>query len=124
LRRRTAPLSRLGLLAIIFVVFAAQGRLLLADPLLIPRVCAAAALFLVGTIACGHLLMRLLGRRRDESVPFIYTTTSRNNAIALAVATLAFGGETQLVIAITGAMTQFPVVLAYTLWRGRREGVL
>ncbi|MGE4298208.1 MAG: arsenic resistance protein [Desulfovibrionaceae bacterium] len=116
-RDRCGALTGWGFMGVFFTVFHTNSHLLLAQPLLPLVIWPAVASFVGVQFGLGYLLMRLLRRTPEDTSAFLLCITARNNAIAIALATAAFGGATEVVTAITGPLCQFPIMLGFQVFR-------
>ena len=116
-RDRCGALTGYGFMGVFFIVFHTNSHLLLSQPLLPLIIWPAVASFIGVHYGLGYVLMRFLHRTSEDASAFLVSITARNNAIAIALATAAFGGDTEVVTAITGPLCQFPIMLCFQVFR-------
>ena len=64
-------------------------------------------------ILISRSISRFLNLSHSDSTAMVMSTTAKNNAVAMALALSAFGTDVGMVIAFTGPITQFPIMLTY-----------
>jgi len=69
--------------------------------------------FLIVLILISRTISRFLNLSHADSTAMVMSTTAKNNAVAMALALSAFGTDVGMVIAFTGPITQFPIMLTY-----------
>jgi arsenite transporter len=112
-RKKLLVLPGIGLVVLLFTVFVLNGRNLLAEPALILKIMLPAGSFLIVLILIAWSISRLLNLSYADSTAMIMSTTAKNNAVAMALALSAFGTDVGMVIAFTGPITQFPIMLTF-----------
>jgi len=105
--------SAIGLLVLLFIIPVINGKLL-ADSLaflaeMLPPAAAFSMFLLVAANAIGMALQLPYGDR----VALTVGATTKNTAIAMALATAVFSGREALAIAVAGPLVQLPVMLGY-----------
>jgi len=124
--RPIAPLSLIGLLFTIVILFASQGRAVVKQIILVVRVSAPLVVYFLlmffGTVFVARRMGFLYG---DVSVQ-AFTGASNNFELAIAVAVATFGaGSDQALAATVGPLIEVPVLvgLVYVLkWWSKRGG--
>ncbi|OBT65748.1 arsenical-resistance protein [Pseudogymnoascus sp. 23342-1-I1] len=124
--RYISPLSLLGLLFTILVLFASQGRNVIQQIVSVVRVAAPlivyfALIFFLTLLACYKL-----GFGYKVSTTQAFTAASNNFELAIAVAVAAFGPDSEQALAATvGPLVEVPVLLGLVYvvkWVGKRRG--
>ncbi|KFY35645.1 hypothetical protein V494_05732 [Pseudogymnoascus sp. VKM F-4513 (FW-928)] len=124
--RFISPLSLIGLLFTILVLFASQGRNVVHQIVSVVRVAAPlivyfALIFFLTLLACYKL-----GFGYKVSTTQAFTAASNNFELAIAVAVAAFGADSEQALAATvGPLVEVPVLLALVYvvkWVGKRRG--
>ncbi|OBT90005.1 arsenical-resistance protein [Pseudogymnoascus sp. 03VT05] len=124
--RLISPLSLLGLLFTILVLFASQGRNVVHQIVSVVRVAAPlivyfALIFFLTLLACYKL-----GFGYKLATTQAFTAASNNFELAIAVAVAAFGPDSEQALAATvGPLVEVPVLLGLVYvvkWVGRRRG--
>ena len=119
------PLSLIGLLFTIIVLFASQGKHVVQQIVSVVRV-AAPLIFYFAIIFClTALATRQLGFGYKLSCTQSFTAASNNFELAIAVAVATFGANSDQALAATvGPLIEVPVLLGlvYVMrWMGRRS---
>jgi arsenite transporter len=112
-RKKLLVMPGIGLVVLLFSVFVLNGRNLLAEPALIIKIMLPAGSFLIVLILIALSISRILNLSYADSTAMVMSTTAKNNAVAMALALSAFGTDVGMVIAFTGPITQFPIMLTY-----------
>lgn len=107
----------IGLLLLIFVIFDLNGRFVMDNYLLIADILFPAACFSVLLLASASVIAAICRSNCGDSVAFTISVTLKNTAVSMALATTAFQDITALVVAITGPLVQFPIMLSYVKFR-------
>ncbi|KFZ20238.1 hypothetical protein V502_03256 [Pseudogymnoascus sp. VKM F-4520 (FW-2644)] len=124
--RYISPLSLLGLLFTILVLFASQGHNVVHQIVSVVRVAAPlivyfALIFFLTLLACYKL-----GFGYMVSTTQAFTAASNNFELAIAVAVAAFGADSEQALAATvGPLVEVPVLLGLVYvvkWVGKRRG--
>ncbi|KFY41896.1 hypothetical protein V495_04739 [Pseudogymnoascus sp. VKM F-4514 (FW-929)] len=124
--RFISPLSLIGLLFTILVLFASQGHNVVHQIVSVVRVAAPlivyfALIFFFTLLACYKL-----GFGYKVSTTQAFTAASNNFELAIAVAVAAFGPDSEQALAATvGPLVEVPVLLALVYvvkWVGKRRG--
>lgn len=124
--RFISPLSLIGLLFTILVLFASQGRNVVHQIVSVVRVAAPlivyfALIFFITLLACYKL-----GFGYKLSTTQAFTAASNNFELAIAVAVAAFGPDSEQALAATvGPLVEVPVLLGLVYvvkWVGKRRG--
>jgi len=113
LKKSLKNLSVYGLIFMVFIIFASNGKLFSRQPWAIVKIVAAALLFFVGQITCSMLLAKAARASCSDSVALVISSTARNTALAMALAVSYFGPETSLFIAVAGPLVQLPGMLVF-----------
>lgn len=110
--RYTAPLSLLGLLYTILVLFASQGRQVVHQIVSVVRVAAPLLVYFVAIFFTTILVARKLGFKYSFAVTQSFTASSNNFELAIAVAVATFGPDSDQALAATvGPLIEVPVLL-------------
>jgi ACR3 family arsenite efflux pump ArsB len=107
----------IGLLLLIFIIFALNGRFVMDNYSLIANILFPAVCFSVLLLASASLIAAICRSGYGDSVAFIISVTLKNTAVSMALAATVFQDMTALTIAITGPLVQFPVMLSYLKFR-------
>jgi len=125
IKERIKALSGVGLCVLVFTMSLLYGDRVLDEPLLVLKIAGPVAAFLTIMLLISSILGRIFGSRYEDAVAMTLSTTAKNNAISLALAFSAFGGDAALVNAISGPLVQLPMLLGFVaLKRGlvKRRG--
>ncbi|HVO65086.1 MAG TPA: bile acid:sodium symporter [Syntrophales bacterium] len=112
--------TSVGLLLLIFIIFALNGRFVMDNYSLIANILFPAAFFSVLLLAGALLAASICRSDYGDSVAFTISVTLKNTAVSMALATTIFQDMTALAIAITGPLVQLPVMLSYLKIRVHR----
>ena len=119
-KERIQVLSGVGLCLLVFTMSLLYGDRVLNEPLLILRIAAPVAAFLMIMFLISGLLGKIFRSRSEDAVALTLSTTAKNNAISLALAFSTFGADAALVNAIAGPLVQLPILLGFVaLKRGK-----
>ncbi len=119
-KARIKALSSGGLCLLVFTMSLLYGDRVISEPLLIPRIAAPVAAFLMILFLMSGLLGKMLRSPYEDAIALTLSTTAKNNAISLALAYSAFGADSALVNAIAGPLVQMPILLGFVaLKRGK-----
>ena len=112
--RIISPLSLIGLLFTIIILFASQGRHVTDEIVAVVRVAAPLVVYFAVTFALTLLACRKLMRFSYEvSVAQTFTASSNNFELAIAVAVATYGINSRQALAATvGPLIEIPVLLA------------
>jgi arsenite transporter len=122
LKERIKGLSHFGLFTLLFAMSFMYGDRILNEPLLVVRTAGPVSAFLTILFLLSGLLGKALRSLAGDAVAFTLATTAKNNAVSLALAFSAFGGDAALVNAIAGPLVQLPMLLGYVaLKRSSKE---
>ena len=113
LKKSLKNLSGCGLILMVFIIFASNGKLFSSQPWAIMKIAVAALLFFVGQIICSMLFARAARASYSDSVALVISSTAKNTALAMALAISYFGAEASLVNAVAGPLVQLPGMLAF-----------
>ena len=120
-----SPLSLIGLLFTIIVLFASQGKHVVQQIVSVVRVAAPLILYFTVIFCLTVLVTRRLGFGYKLSCTQSFTAASNNFELAIAVAVATFGAESDQALAATvGPLIEVPVLLGlvYVMrWLGRRN---
>ena len=124
--RFAAPWSLVGLLYIILVLFASQGRQVVHKVVSVVRVAAPLIAYFVLIFFITFFVARRLGFRYSLVVTQSFTAAGNNFELAIAVAVATFGAESDQALAATvGPLIEVPVLLGLVylvLWAKERWG--
>lgn len=120
-----SPLSLIGLLFTIIVLFASQGKHVVQQIVSVVRVAAPLILYFTVIFCLTVLTTRRLGFGYKLSCTQSFTAASNNFELAIAVAVATFGADSDQALAATvGPLIEVPVLLGlvYVMrWLGRRN---
>ncbi|KAI9844757.1 MAG: hypothetical protein M1837_005290 [Sclerophora amabilis] len=120
-----SPLSLIGLLFTILVLFASQGKRVVEQIVSVVRVAAPLIVYFMIIFFLTLLMARRLGFGYQLSCTQSFTAASNNFELAIAVAVSTFGaGSDQALAATVGPLIEVPVLLGlvYVMrWIGRRK---
>lgn len=124
--RPIAPLSLIGLLFTIIILFASQGRAVVNQIILVVRVSAPLLVYFIIMFFSTIFVCRRFGFEYGNISVQGFTAASNNFELAIAVAVATFGvGSDQALAATVGPLIEVPVLvgLVYVLkWWSRRGG--
>jgi arsenite transporter len=107
-----SPVSLLGLLYTILVLFASQGRQVVHQIVSVVRVAAPLVVYFVLIFFVTLYLARVLGFKHPLVVTQSFTAASNNFELAIAVAVATFGADSDQALAATvGPLIEVPVLL-------------
>jgi len=106
-------MTGIGLILLIFIIFALNGRFVMNNYSLIVNILFPAVSFSLLLLAGSTLLAAICRSDYEDSVAFTISTALKNTAISMALATTVFQDLTALAIAIAGPLVQLPVMLSY-----------
>ena len=112
-RNELMVLPGIGMVLLLFSIFVLNGRLVVAEPMLILKIVFPVGSFLVALIIIARFISKLLRLNHADSTALVMSTTAKNNAMAMALGLSAFGTDVGMVTAFTGPMTQFPTMITY-----------
>jgi arsenite transporter len=113
LERTLKNLSIFGLILMVFIVFVSQGKLIAGGPSLIIRVALVAFCFISILIGCSMAYIKVTRSSYDDSVALIISSTAKNTALAMGLASSYFGSEASLVVVIAGSIVQLMCMLVF-----------
>lgn len=120
-----SPLSLIGLLYTIVVLFAAQGKHVTQQVVSVVRVAAPLVVYFLVIFFATLWVTRRLGYSYRHSCTQSFTAASNNFELAIAVAVATFGADSQQALAATvGPLIEVPVLvgLVYAVkWIGARR---
>jgi ACR3 family arsenite transporter len=120
-----SPLSLIGLLFTILVLFASQGRQVVHQIVSVVRVAAPLIVYFAVIFLITLLVTRRLGFGYKLSCTQSFTAASNNFELAIAVAIATFGVDSDQALAATvGPLVEVPVLLALVYvvrWFARRQ---
>ncbi|KAK4673319.1 arsenicals resistance [Podospora pseudopauciseta] len=121
-----SPLSLIGLLYTILVLFASQGKQVVHQIVSVVRVSAPLIVYFTVIFFATLFACRRLGYRYEFGVTQSFTAASNNFELAIAVAVAAFGAESDQALAATvGPLIEVPVLLGLVYgvrWVVKRRG--
>ena len=112
-KQRIKGMQNYGLMLMLFILFALNGKRVFNAPGLILNVMCPTAVFLATLFFVSRLFSSLFRMRAEDATAFIFCTTAKNNAVAMALAITAFGPEAALTNAVAGPLVQLPMLLIY-----------
>lgn len=119
------PLSLIGLLFTIIVLFASQGRHVVDQIVSVVRVAAPLIVYFAVIFTATLLVTRRYGFGYELACTQSFTAASNNFELAIAVAIATFGvGSDQALAATVGPLVEVPVLLGLVYavkWFGRRR---
>lgn len=121
-----APLSLIGLLYTILVLFASQGRQVVHQIVAVVRVAAPLVVYFVVIFGLTLLATRRLGFGYRLAATQSFTAASNNFELAIAVAVATYGADSDQALAATvGPLIEVPVLLGLVYlvrwWAKRRD---
>jgi ACR3 family arsenite transporter len=120
---RLGPLSIAALLATIVLLFAFQGRQILAQPLVIAMLAVPIALQVFPNSGIAYLLNRRLGVAHCAAAPSALIGASNFFELAVAAAITLFGLESGAALAtVVGVLVEVPLMLAVVAVVNRTRG--
>ena len=110
---RIGPLSLLGLLFTIVVMFALKGDYIVNNPTQIVLIAVPLVIFFAGMWALAYGASVVLGFDYTETISVAFTAASNNFELAIAVAVAVFGiGSNVALATVVGPLVEVPVMLA------------
>ncbi|MEY4641510.1 MAG: family arsenite efflux transporter [Pseudomonadota bacterium] len=120
---RLKPLSMLGLLGTVILLFGFQGRIILDQPLLIALIAVPLLLQSYGIFALAYGAARLWKVPFDVAAPCALIGTSNFFELAVAVAIGLFGLDSgAALVTVVGVLVEVPVMLSLVAFANRTEG--
>lgn len=120
-----SPLSLIGLLFTILILFASQGRHVVHQIVSVVRVAAPLIVYFAVIFLATLLVTRRLGFGYELSCTQSFTAASNNFELAIAVAIAVFGVDSDQALAATvGPLVEVPVLLGLVYvvkWFGKRH---
>jgi len=120
-----SPLSLIGLLFTILILFASQGRHVVHQIVSVIRVAAPLIVYFAVIFLMTLLITRRLGFGYELSCTQSFTAASNNFELAIAVAIATFGVDSDQALAATvGPLVEVPVLLGLVYvvkWFGKRR---
>jgi ACR3 family arsenite transporter len=104
-------LTSLGLAFVVFIISALKAHELIARPQVFLKLLVCVPLLMAMLAAAAFLWARAFRMGYEDFVGLAVTSATKNAALALALATVAFGPEAALPIAMGGPFLQVPGVL-------------
>ena len=101
---RIKTMEKFGLMLMLFILFVLNGKKVFESSLLIPKVMLPAVAFLLTLLCTSKLISSIWRMRAEDEAAFIFCTTAKNNALAMALAFTVFGSQVALVNAIRGGI--------------------
>lgn len=102
-----------GFMALMFIIFSQNGKLLLENPALILEIVIPASIFIVALLVLSGSAARLARQGDEDAKAFTVSVSVKNTAIAMAFATTSLGSEAALAIGVIGPLVQAPIMLLY-----------
>lgn len=115
--------SVLGLLMVLFFIPAGEGGLWVSYTTYLWGLILPAATFTTLIMVTAEVTGRAFRLPAGDCIALTVGATTKNTAIALALATAAFGGRGSLAIAVAGPLVQLPIMLCYLKIRRFYHGV-
>ncbi|UTF58747.1 ACR3 family arsenite efflux transporter [Gilvimarinus sp. DA14] len=120
---RSKPLSIVGLLATIVVLFALQAERILAEPLAIVLIAIPLLIQTYGIFALAYWAAHKLRLRHEVAAPACMIATSNFFELAVAVAISLFGLHSGAALAtVVGVLVEVPVMLSLVAFANRTRG--
>jgi ACR3 family arsenite transporter len=120
-----SPLSLIGLLFTIIVLFASQGRQVVHQIVSVVRVAAPLVVYFAVIFLATLMITRRFGFGYELSCTQSFTAASNNFELAIAVAIATFGVDSDQALAATvGPLVEVPVLLGLVYavkWYGKRN---
>jgi arsenite transporter len=113
IKKRGQSIAGPALILMMFILSFLNGKRICSEPLIVLEILLPSLSFMIILLMFSSFISRLLRWRRADSAAFIVSTTTKNNAISITIALLAFGPEGALANAITGPLVQAPLMLLY-----------
>jgi len=114
--------SVLGLVMILFIIPAGDVGFQAAGPALLVGLILPAAAFSVLLVITAVVAGKVFRLPYGDRIALTVGATTKNTAIAMALATTAFSGREALAVAVAGPLVQLPVMLCYLEIQGRLSG--
>ncbi len=114
--------SVLGLVMILFIIPAGDVGFLAAGPALLVGLIMPATAFSVLLVITAAVAGKVFRLSYGDRIALTVGATTKNTAIAMALATTAFSGREALAVAVAGPLVQLPVMLCYLEIQGRLSG--
>lgn len=105
--------SIVGLMLLLFVVFVLNGTCVIRHPFLMMNLLFPTASFSLLLLIASTCIGQAGRLPYEDSVALTTSSTLKNTAIAMALATSVFHGREALAVAVAGPLVQFPVMLFY-----------
>lgn len=100
-----------ALTLVVLAMFASQGREILDNALLFPRVLSAVGVFLIAVFVLAKIIGDIVALPRKEYVLLNFTTSARNSPVALAIALGAFPNQPLIAaIIVLGPLVELPIL--------------
>jgi ACR3 family arsenite transporter len=120
---RVKPLSVLGLLATVVLLFGFQGQIILDQPLLIALIAAPLLIQSYGIFAIAYAAARAWRVPFDVAAPCALIGTSNFFELAVAVAIGLFGLDSgAALVTVVGVLVEVPVMLSLVAFANRTRG--
>lgn len=120
--QRFKPLSILGLLLTVVLLFAFQAQTIIANPLIILLIAIPLLAQTYGIFALAHVLAKWLKLPHEISAPACLIGTSNFFELAVAVAISLFGLHSGAALAtVVGVLVEVPVMLSLVWWINRKS---
>jgi len=113
LKGRLQNLSVIGLLMMLFIIPVTNGKLISDSPAFILELILPAMSFSLLLLTAATITGLAFRLPYGDRVALTIGATTKNTAIAMALATAAFSGREVLAIAVAGPLVQLPVMLGY-----------
>ncbi|WP_020207642.1 ACR3 family arsenite efflux transporter [Gilvimarinus chinensis] len=121
--QRCKPLSILGLLATVVLLFALQAERILAEPLAIVLIAIPLLIQTYGIFALAYWAAHKLKLRHEVAAPACMIATSNFFELAVAVAISLFGLHSGAALAtVVGVLVEVPVMLSLVAFANRTRG--
>ncbi|MFT5393549.1 MAG: ACR3 family arsenite transporter [Gammaproteobacteria bacterium] len=120
---RVKPLSILGLLATVVLLFGFQGKVILSQPILIALIAVPLVIQSYGVFAIAYLWAMLWKVPFNVAAPCALIGTSNFFELAVAVAISVFGLDSGAALAtVVGVLVEVPVMLSLVAFANRTRG--
>jgi arsenite transporter len=104
---------RWGFMALIFIIFSQNGKLLFKDLALIPEIILPASIFLVLLLLFSTFAGKIAGWCEEDATALTVSVSVKNTAVSIAFAASSLGPDAVLAIGIIGPLVQAPIMLCY-----------
>ncbi len=113
LRIKLKELAAYGPVMMSFIIFSLNAKKVIHHPEIILIIMLPVFFFLLVLLLSSTFLGKLMKSHYGDEIALTISTTAKNNAIAVTIATAVFSSEAALVMAITGSFVQLPLMVIY-----------